>query len=83
MLKDEKDVKNLFKEAVKTNSFNNKNNLSNSTLLIKKIDNLNKENNKNLEYPINIIIDFIKDSHEIYFLQEKAEILSNEFDNVI
>jgi hypothetical protein len=83
MLKDEKDVKNLFKEAVKTNSFQNKNSLCNSGLLIKKIENLNKEYCKNLEYPINIILEFIQNSIEIYTQQENAETLSKDFDIVI
>jgi hypothetical protein len=83
MFKDEKDVKNLFKEAVKTNSFQSKNSMSNSGLLVKKIENLNKDNCKNLEYPINIILEFIQNSYETCTQQERAESLSKQFDIVI
>ena len=82
MIKDEKDMKSIFKEAEITNSFYNFNNKNNSVLLIDKIQSMKLRNIHSFDFPINVIIEFITNSQEIYTIHEKIENLWKEFEKV-
>ena len=82
MLKDEKEMKSIIKEAEITNSFYNINNRVNSSNLRDNIQLIKEEISLSLEYPINLIFEFITNSMKIYTNHEKIESLSKEFEKV-
>ena len=83
MIKDEKELKSIIKEAEISNSFFNFKNKHNSNLIKNKIQDLKSSNMLNLDFPLNVLFEFIVNSNEIYTLEENSEMLKNDCNNVI
>ena len=75
-------MKSIIKEAEITNSFYNINNRVNSSNLRDNIQLIKEEISLSLEYPINLIFEFITNSMKIYTNHDKIESLSKEFEKV-